>query len=415
MSDVYTFIQKIANIAQIVAPEFGIEVVSPCIAQAILESDRGRSSLAINAHNYHGLKFSPGRVKSCSGKVTKTGYEQDLNGNKTYSKMVWCKFDSMEKGVRGYFEFLDTTRYANLKHVKDPKTYVELIKADGYATDPQYVSKVMSIIKTYNLTQYDIGGANMQHHVFLSAGHGGSDPGAVGNNLEEKNINLNIMLMVKDILEKQDFKVTCSRLKDENDNVYDEVKNANASGAELAFSIHTNAGGGVGYEGYYYNTGKHTKVVKMGETIANLMKKIGRPMHGEPTKANNSLIFLNATTMPAFLVETGFIDNKTDVQSFDSLSEQRTIALVYAKGILDYFDVEYKEPSKPSVGNASHHTNFGTFTSRAEGEQYLAMLKNAKVVSQLLPGGPVFHIQIDGITKEIANSLSKHLKDTLVK
>ena len=53
--------------------------------------------------------------------------------------------------------------------------------------------------------------------VFLSAGHGGSDPGAVANGLYEKTINLNILLACKSELERHGIKVVCSRIKDEND------------------------------------------------------------------------------------------------------------------------------------------------------------------------------------------------------
>ena len=51
--------------------------------------------------------------------------------------------------------------------------------------------------------------------VFLSAGHGGSNPGAVANGLKEKDINLTIMLANKEVLERHGVEVVCSRLKDE--------------------------------------------------------------------------------------------------------------------------------------------------------------------------------------------------------
>ena len=60
--------------------------------------------------------------------------------------------------------------------------------------------------------------------VFLSAGHGGSDPGAVGNRLKEKTANLNALLGCKSELEKYGINIVCSRTTDENDPINQEVK-----------------------------------------------------------------------------------------------------------------------------------------------------------------------------------------------
>lgn len=52
-------------------------------------------------------------------------------------------------------DFINASRYSNLKHVTDPKEYLEKIKADGYATSLNYVSNLLRVIGTYNLTEYD--------------------------------------------------------------------------------------------------------------------------------------------------------------------------------------------------------------------------------------------------------------------
>lgn len=62
--------------------------------------------------------------------------------------------------------------------------------------------------------------------VFLSAGHGGSDHGAVGNRLKEKTVNLNVLLGYKSELEKYGINIVCSRTTDENDPINQEVKEA---------------------------------------------------------------------------------------------------------------------------------------------------------------------------------------------
>ena len=78
--------------------------------------------------------------------------------------------------------------------------------------------------------------------VFISAGHGGSDPGAVANGVKEKDLNLSIALACRDVLKGHGVEVKMSREKDENDPVGDEVKECNAYTPDLAVSIHNNAG-----------------------------------------------------------------------------------------------------------------------------------------------------------------------------
>lgn len=149
------FIEQIAPIIQKYAPTYGIHVCSPIIAQAILESASGTSELAKNAHNYFGLKYRAGRCPTSCGIYNKIGSEQNQNGSYTSSSMQWMKFPSMEAGVQGYFDFINIANYSNLKGVSDPKTYLENIKKDGYATSLKYVENVLSVINRYDLSKYD--------------------------------------------------------------------------------------------------------------------------------------------------------------------------------------------------------------------------------------------------------------------
>lgn len=149
------FINTIAAYIKEYAPKYGIEVVSPVIAQAILESGYGTSELAVNAHNYFGLKYREGRCKTCIGVYHMTGSEQNADGSYTSSAMQWCKFSDMESGVIGYFDFTNISNYKNLKGITDPRQYLENIKADDYATSLKYVDNLIRVIKTWDLTKYD--------------------------------------------------------------------------------------------------------------------------------------------------------------------------------------------------------------------------------------------------------------------
>lgn len=146
------FIEQIATYVKKYAYLYGIEVHSPIIAQAILESGWGKSSLASKYHNYFGLKCG-GAWKGKS--VNMATQEEYTVGVMTDIRDNFRVFDSMEDGVKGYFDFINYSRYANLKGVKDPEEYCRRIKADGYATSSRYVDSLLRVIRENNLTRFD--------------------------------------------------------------------------------------------------------------------------------------------------------------------------------------------------------------------------------------------------------------------
>lgn len=150
--DKQTFISQVAAYVIKYAAQYGIKVHSPIIAQAILESGWGQSSLAAKYHNYFGLKCGSAWTGKSVNMATSEEYTPGVHTNIRDNFRV---FDSMEDGVKGYFDFINYSRYANLKGVTDPQTYVENIKADGYATSSTYVTNLMRVIRDNNLTQYD--------------------------------------------------------------------------------------------------------------------------------------------------------------------------------------------------------------------------------------------------------------------
>ena len=146
------FINKIAPVIQKYAKQYGYKVCSPIIAQACMESGYGLSSLAYKYNNYFGLKCgSSWRGKSVNLQ-TKEEYKA---GTITTIRDNFRVYDSMDAGVKGYFDFISTNRYKNLKTATTPKQYLEYIKADGYATSSSYVADNMAIVTKYKLTQYD--------------------------------------------------------------------------------------------------------------------------------------------------------------------------------------------------------------------------------------------------------------------
>ncbi len=146
------FIEQIAKCVKKYAYVYGIEVHSPIIAQAILESGWGKSGLASKYHNYFGLKCGSAWKGKSVNMATKEEYKV---GTLTNIRDNFRVYDSMEAGVKGYFDFINTSRYANLKGVKSPEEYVKRIKADGYATSSKYVDNIMRVIRDNKLTRFD--------------------------------------------------------------------------------------------------------------------------------------------------------------------------------------------------------------------------------------------------------------------
>ena len=152
--DKQEFIEKIAEAVKKYAGDFGICVYSPIIAQACLESAYGTSYKA-QRNNFFGLKYRPNRVNCYSGFFYDDSSEQNADGTYTPISTAWYMFENLEMGVKGYLEFLNIDRYKNLKGITEPRKYLETLKENGYATQHDYVERVMKTIETNNLTRFD--------------------------------------------------------------------------------------------------------------------------------------------------------------------------------------------------------------------------------------------------------------------
>lgn len=210
--------------------------------------------------------------------------------------------------------------------------------------------------------------------VFLGVGHGGLDCGAVANGLRESDINLNIALACQEVLLEHGVETLLSRYKDENDPVEEEVRECNAFNPDIAIDIHTNAGGGDGFEVYRHSGGANS--LKLAEYIEKEARELNNS-RGIKTRLNSTgkdyYAFIRDTNPPAIIVETAFIDNKEDVKVIDTVEEQKAFGVAYAKGILKYLEIEYKgkdinAPTKNEVAD----TNVGELVLKIGQKSYTA-------------------------------------------
>lgn len=168
--------------------------------------------------------------------------------------------------------------------------------------------------------------------VAIDAGHGGNDPGAVYANRQEKDDALQLALRVGEILEKNGVDVFYVRSNDIYETPFKKATDANNSGADFFVSIHRNSSE---IPGQY--SGAQTLVYRdsgvrgtLARNINSELENVGFKNLGVVERPN--LVVLKRTSMPAALVEVGFINDKNDNELFDD--KFNDIAQGIADGIL---------------------------------------------------------------------------------
>lgn len=142
---VYEYIDRFKEIAKNNMTQYGIPA-SITLGQGILESGAGTGPLSVIANNHFGIK--------CHNEWTGPSvlYDDDA------ANECFRKYEQAGESYRDHSLFLTTrSRYASLFNLPkdDYKQWAKGLKAAGYATDPKYPEKLISIIERYQLHQYD--------------------------------------------------------------------------------------------------------------------------------------------------------------------------------------------------------------------------------------------------------------------
>lgn len=129
-------------------------LASITIAQAMLESNFGRSELAVNARNYFGIKSHGGWKGPTYSKKT----WEVVNGRNVTVTASFRSYESLEECVTDHGAFLQRPHYKAFLAACRTKDYRlachELVRA-GYATDPKYAHKLIRLIDGYQLAKWD--------------------------------------------------------------------------------------------------------------------------------------------------------------------------------------------------------------------------------------------------------------------
>lgn len=178
--------------------------------------------------------------------------------------------------------------------------------------------------------------------IFIDAGHGGPDPGAVGNGVTEEYVNLNVARYLAQDLRNlgysvMEYRTTPSQnvLENKNADLRNRANMANEWGADYFISIHTNSStnpNASGAEAYVYRLGGEAEA--LGESILeSISDNLGSINRG--VMAANFAV-LRLSRMPAVLVELGYLTNPTEALNLNSPAWQRAVAMAIAEGVYNY-------------------------------------------------------------------------------
>lgn len=192
----------------------------------------------------------------------------------------------------------------------------------------------------------------MSTKILVDAGHGGSDPGAVGpTGLRESNVNLTVAISLGGLLRSLGLIVSYSRTSDTFPSITARVNQANAEKVNYFISIHCNSNGSAakGIETLVYSTGSNAH--RLAQPVqSELVRATGDTDRG--IKVRPDLGVLRGTNMPAILVEIGFISNKPTEDKFRQTAYLDLVAKAIADGVAKFLGL--LEPASPPVQICPH-------------------------------------------------------------
>lgn len=213
---------------------------------------------------------------------------------------------------------------------------VETTKLQGYRIDYSNDQILVKIDEPKNI---------YRNIVVLDPGHGGVDPGAIGNNVNEKDVVYSILYTyAKKYFNAENSKVKAywTRVSDKKIELNDRAAFAAAVGADCFISLHMNsaASNASGTE-VYYSASNNSKTAS-GLTSAklasyfekNIVSSFSMNSRGVKTA---QFVVIKKNTVPAILIELGFISNESDREKFTNVTYQKKAAKLFYNLTVDIF------------------------------------------------------------------------------
>lgn len=204
-------------------------------------------------------------------------------------------------------------------------------------------------------TQASTTGTQAQKTIILDAGHGGEDPGKVSgySNLKEKDLNLKIVMKIKQLLESDNYKVILTREEDKltytegTTNIYEKRKQdltrrkdmMDNSGAQIVVSIHLNSFPETKYYGAQtFYPSNSPESLKLAQSIQQSLKAtLDNDNKRAPQEKKDPIVILTDLKTPTTIVECGFLSNAAEESKLGTDEYQSKIAEAIKAGIDNYF------------------------------------------------------------------------------
>jgi N-acetylmuramoyl-L-alanine amidase len=218
--------------------------------------------------------------------------------------------------------------------------------------------------------------------IFLDPGHGGHDPGATGNELQEKNVALDLTLRIEQKLQAyQNINIKLSRNDDTFLTLSERTDIANLWGADCFLSLHLNSTTNKavrGFESFIYN-GPVQQATQALQNVLHeeIIKKIGKIISVDRGKKRANFHVLRESNMPAILGENLFVSSASDANLLKSNSFLDTLAQGYVTGLEKFFGLELKSPpidETPVTESDLWQVIAGTYANRDNADEQVKRL-----------------------------------------
>jgi N-acetylmuramoyl-L-alanine amidase len=218
--------------------------------------------------------------------------------------------------------------------------------------------------------------------IYLDAGHGGTDSGATGNGILEKNINLAIAKKIGALLEAnyENVEIEQTRTTDVFLSLDERTDKANKWGADCFVAVHINSATtptARGFESFIYNVSPSARTISfqniMHESIWNQIKSTVGVIDRGKNRANFHV--LRESSMIAILVENFFISNSQDASLLKSDSFLDKLSQGYVDGLERFFGLKKKvSPTPPPTTETLYQVVAGTYSNKSNAEAQVKKL-----------------------------------------
>lgn len=301
----------------------------------------------VSKYGENNVIFEDGLYAYVGEEINLTSYEQD-------SGIIWSSED----------EEILRVEDNKLIGIEEGTTFLVGKKEEKYYIKEVYVSVENQSVMSLNSLESK---ANSQYVVYVDPGHGGYDPGAQGNGVIEKDIVLELGLRLKEKLEANGITVIMSRTSDVYVSLEDRSKGANNANPDAFISIHINSAGATsasGIETYYNKSIDKALADNIQSKLISYTGAINRGVKWE------EFYVVKNTTMPASLVECGFLSNVDEANNLKNYYYQEKLVNAMLDGTLNYLYNTNPLVANRVYGSDRYETSYELFKNGWSNSDY---------------------------------------------